>query len=97
MRYASIFMLIFAGAIFLYALLLALTKDINLIMRHHTANITNKRDYAVKFAKILVFVSIAPALSGIIGLLTDSAFFMVIALIAGLIIFIKLGIKYSKI
>ena len=97
MRYASIFMLIFAGAVFIYALLLALTKDINLIMRHYTANITNKRDYAVKFAKILVFVSIAPALSGIIGLLTDSAFFMLIALIAGLIIFIKLGIKYSKI
>lgn len=97
MEYASIFMLIFAGVILFYALILALTKDIKLIPRNYAVKTTNKRNYAVKFAKILMFVSIAPALTGIIGLLTDSAFFMVIALIAGFIIFIRLGIKYSRI
>ena len=97
MQYAALFMMIFSAAIFIYGVILLLTEDINLIMRHHAASITNERDYAAKVGKILIFVSFAPVLSGLIGLLTDSAIFMVIALIAGFIILTVLGIKYSKI
>ncbi|MBQ7578704.1 MAG: hypothetical protein IJT21_10625 [Synergistaceae bacterium] len=94
MEYASIFMIIFAGAILLYAVLIAWTRDIRLIAKNRVVKIKgDKKLYALKIAKILAFTSIAPLLSGIIGLLSDSALLMIIALAAGLIICIRVGIK----
>ena len=97
MQNAAILMLIFAGAILLYALLIALTKDTGLIRKMYAVKVEDKKLYAVKFAKILAVVSIAPALSGIAGLLSESVFLMGAVFVAGLIISIKAGINISKI
>ncbi|MBQ6772610.1 MAG: hypothetical protein IJP48_00960 [Synergistaceae bacterium] len=91
----SLLMFIFAGAILLYALLLAWTKDIRMIARHYAVKINDEKGYALKIAKILALVSIIPALSGITGIITGSGFLMSAVLIAGFVIFIvicnKLG------
>lgn len=97
MQNAAILMLIFAVAILLYALLIALTKDTGLIRKMYAVKVKDKKLYAVKFAKILAIVSIAPALSGIAGLLSESVFLMGAVFVAGLIISIKAGTNISKI
>ena len=64
----SILMLCFSGALLLYALVLYITKDYNMIARHYAVNPKDKRKYAEKFAGIMAVVALAPALSALIGL-----------------------------
>ncbi len=71
----SILMFIFAGAILLYAVLLAWTKNTGLIMRSYAVKMKNKKAYAVKFAKILALTSISPLLTGLAGFFTENGFF----------------------
>ena len=79
-----ILMLFFAGAIILYALLLAATKDVKLIPRHQMAKIPDPKAYALRFAGIMGLVSIGPLACGIAGLIYDNKR-AVIALIVGLV------------
>jgi len=64
----SILMFIFAGAILLYAGLLALTKDYNLIPRGHAAEPGDRKAYALACAKMLALVALAPLSAAIYGL-----------------------------
>ena len=79
-----ILMLIFAGAIILYALLLAATKDVKLIPRSEQAKIPDPKAYALRFAGVMGLVAIGPLASGIAGLLYDNKR-AVIALIVGMV------------
>ncbi|MBR2209087.1 MAG: hypothetical protein IJ859_09810 [Synergistaceae bacterium] len=97
MRYAfSILMFMFSGVIFLYALLLAWTKDITLVRRHYAVKMKDKKRYAVQFAKLLAVVSIAPALAGIAGIFTENVFCAMGIFIIGLIVCIKKGLPLMK-
>ena len=79
-----ILMLCFAGAIILYALLLAATKDVNLIPHSDKASIPDPKAYALRFAGIMGLVSIGPLASGIAGLIYDNKR-AAIALIVGIV------------
>lgn len=92
----SILMFIFSGTILFYALMIGWTKDIKLIARHYSVKTKDKKKYAVQFAKLLAVVSIAPALSGIAGLFTDSVFIVIGALVIGFIICFRAGLPLMK-
>ena len=92
----SILMFIFSGAILFYALLLALTKDINLIFRNYSAKIKDKKKYAAQFAKLMAVVAIAPALAGLAGLFTENFIFIMIVFVVALIGSIKAGLPLMK-
>lgn len=62
-----ILMLVFSGAILLYAGLVALTKDYNLIPRGYAAAPKDKQAYAVAFAKVLALVALSPLSAAIYG------------------------------
>ena len=64
----SILMFCFSGAILLYAGLLALTKDYQLIPRNHATDPKDKRAYAAAFARVMAVVALAPLSGGIYGL-----------------------------
>ena len=66
-----ILMLIFSGALYLYALLLALTKDVQLIPRQSSARIPNPKAYALRFAGIMALVAFVPLAAGVAGLIYD--------------------------
>ena len=93
----SILMFIFSGAILLYALLLAWTKDIGLISRSYAAKIKNKKLYAVQFAKILAITAIAPALTGLAGTVTENIFVIGAVFVVSFITCIITGVKLVKI
>lgn len=88
-----ILMLIFSGIIFLYALLIAWTKDVKLIFRNYSANIKNKKIYAVQFSKLLALISIVPAFSGIVGFLSGNIFYAMISFVACFVICVRAGSK----
>ena len=89
----STLMFIFSAAILFYALLLAWTKDIGLIRRSYAAEIKNKKQYAINFAKILAFTALAPAMTGLAGLMTENILFLGVVFVASFVICIKIGIK----
>jgi len=92
----SILMFIFAGAIFLYAILLAWTKDIGLIMRSYAAEIKNKEAYAVKVAKILAFTAMSPFLTGLVGFFTENGFYLTAVFAISLALCITAGVKLIR-
>ena len=79
-----ILMLIFSGALYLYALLLALTKDVQLIPRQSSARIPNPKAYALRFAGIMALVAFVPLAAGVAGLIYDDRRTLIV-LIAGLV------------
>ena len=79
-----ILLLCFAGAIILYALLLAATKDVNLIPRSEQAKIPDPKAYALRFAGIMGLVAVGPLAGGIAGLIYDNKR-AAIALIVGMV------------
>ena len=64
-----ILMLAFSGALFIYAGLLALTKDYKMLPFRSRQSVKPKdsREYACKLAKVIVLVAVAPLLSGLLG------------------------------
>ena len=93
-------MLAYAIIMFLIAALLAALGiavyggRTELIHRYHQTNVTDKEAYARAFGKALLAVAAAPLLSGIIGLLGDSAG---IALLAAAVLVIGTGIGIGRI
>ena len=90
-----ILMLCLSGGLLLYAGLLALTKDPELIMRHWAAKMKDGKAYAAQFAKVIAVVAAAPAASGLTGLLAGLKWSAVV-LIAGLIICIYIGTRLMR-
>lgn len=66
----SILMFIFAGALLLYAALLAITKDYNLLPLRAQQSVKPKdpRLYAFQLSKVIALTAAAPAVCGIVGI-----------------------------
>lgn len=92
MQYFAILLFALSGMLLLYAALLAKTKDIRLIGRSYAAKPKDKRAYATQFAKVIAVVAVAPALAGIVGLLTDAALPTLLTLLIGMIACMRLGV-----
>ena len=88
----SILMFCFSGMLLLYAGLLALAKDPQLIPRHYYAKIKNPKAYALQFAKLTALTAAAPALSGLVGL-SGCTWAAVAVLLGGFVVCIWLGIR----
>ena len=92
----SILMLIFAGALLLYAGLMAVTKDYNLLPLRARVSVKpkDKKAYTFQLAKVIALVSAAPALGGLAGLwngMTGAA-----VLVIGAVVCVWLGTKIMK-
>lgn len=97
MEYAySILMGIFAGALLLFAGLMALTKDYKMIPFRARQSVQPKdpKKYAFQLSKVIALVALSPALSALVGLWNAIA--AVIVLIGSMILFIWLGTKIMK-
>ena len=87
----SIVMAIFAAALFLYAGLMALTKDYKMLPYRSRQSVKPKdpKKYAVGLSKVIALVACAPAIAAVTGLLSTVA--AVIVLFVGVIAAIWLG------
>ena len=93
----AILMFCFSGALFLYAVILALTRDPKMIRRHYAARMENPRAYAAIFAKIMALVALAPAASGIAALVCGSdSVYPVRVLIGGFVLAITIGVYMMR-
>jgi len=64
----SMLMFCFSGALFLYAVLLYMTKDYKLISYDYTLKTDDKNAYARQVAEIVALVAVAPAHCGYVAL-----------------------------
>ena len=89
----SIFMFIFAGALLLYAGLMAWQRDVKLLPLHLRPTIKpkNRKQYMVYLAKMTALCASAPLVAGLVGLLSPLA--AVAVLVAGIPVAIILGRK----
>ena len=92
----SILMGIFAGAILLYAGLLALTKDYKMLPIRVRQSVKPKdpKKYTAQLAKVIALVSLSPALSALAGLWSMTA--ALILLPVSMVLLIWLGTSFMK-
>ena len=92
----TILMLLFAGAILLYAGLMAITKDYNMLPYRARQSVQpkDKKQYAFQLSKAIALTAFAPALSGLAGIWSDVG--AGIVFVAVLILSIWLGTKLMK-
>ncbi|MBP5208413.1 MAG: hypothetical protein J6330_08150 [Clostridia bacterium] len=92
----SILMGIFAAAILLYAGLMALTKDYNMLPLRARQSVKPKdpKRYMTQLSKVVALVAASPALSALTGLWNMIA--AVIVLIGSMVLFIWIGTKIMK-
>lgn len=92
----SILMGIFAGAILLYAGLLALTKDYKMLPIRARQSVKPKdpKKYTAQLAKVIALVSLSPALSALAGLWSMTA--ALILLPVSMVLLIWLGTSFMK-
>lgn len=92
----SIIMGIFAGALLLYAGLMALSKDYKMIPFRKRVSFTPKdpKRYMFQLSKVIALVALAPGLSALVALLNTIA--GVVALFVFMILFIWLGTKIMR-
>lgn len=95
-HYYSIFMLIFAAALLLYAILLEVTKDYNMLPRRATISVKPKdpKKYTVQLAKVVALVAAAIAAGAVVSLWNGLV--GVAVMIAGTIAMIWAGTKIVK-
>ncbi len=97
MEYAlSIILFIFAGAILLYAGLMALTKDYSLLPFRSRVSVKpkDKKAYTFELSKAVALTATAPAIGGAVALWNPVA--GLIAMLAAFIAAIWLGTKITK-
>ena len=92
----AVLMLCFAGLLFLYAGLLAKTKDMRLIPYHYAAKPGNKEQYAERVAGIVAHTALAPLASALVARITDAALPSLIVLIGGAAVMMWLGIRVTQ-
>ena len=92
----SILMGIFSAALLVYALLMALTKNYDMLPYRAQVSVRpeDPERYMTQLAKVVVLVALAPALSALAGLW--NGFVAMIVLIAGTVFFIWLGTKLME-
>lgn len=84
----SIVMFCFAGGLLIYAGLLAITKDPELIVRDYAAKMEDKKKYATRFARTIAIIAIAPVVSGIAGSFDNGIVNAVVAVVSFVACFI---------
>ena len=89
-------MAIFAGALLLYAGLMALSKDYKMLPWRFRQSVQpeNPKAYTTHLAKVIALVALSPALSALAGLWNMTA--AVAVLIGSMILLIFLGCKIIK-
>ena len=84
----SVFMLIFAGVLFLYAALLAITKDYKMLPYRATVSVKpkNPKKYTAQLAKAVALTALAVAVGALVSLwnMAVGAAVMLVAVIAAL-------------
>ena len=84
----SVFMLIFAGVLFLYAALLAINKDYKMLPYRATVSVKpkNPKKYTAQLAKAVALTALAVAVGALVSLwnMAVGAILMVVAVIAAL-------------
>ncbi len=97
----SILMFIFAGALFLYGLLMFATKSISLIPynRRYSAKMSDEKLYVRQVGKIVMLVALSPAISAGVGLLPlgETVWPELVSLIAGMVLFLWIGTRMIRI
>lgn len=97
MKYGySILMGIFAGALLLYAGLMALTKDYKILPFRARTSVKpkNPKKYMTQLAKVVALVACSPALSAVAGLWNMAA--AIIILIVTGVLFIWIGTRFMR-
>ena len=92
----SILMFILAGALLLYALILALTKNYNMLPVRATISVKpkNPKRYTVQLAKVIALVAVAIAIGAAVSLW--NMLIGAIVMIAAVILAIWFGTKIVK-
>jgi hypothetical protein len=92
----SILMGLFSAALLIYAALMAVTKDYDLLPYRAQVSVSPKDPelYMVKLAKCVALTALAPALSALVGLWNNLAAFVV--LVAGIVFFLWLSVRIMK-
>ena len=92
----SILMAIFAGALLLYAGMMALFRDYKMLPYRARVSVKPKDEkaYMRQLAKVIALVALAPALSALVGLWNMTAAFIV--LIVSAVLFIWLGTRLMR-
>ena len=92
----SIFMLIFAAAILVYAGILAATKDYRMLPLKVQVSIKkkNRKEYCYKLSKVIALTAAAPAACGIVSIWSGIG--AMIAFVAVLVICLRAGIKMME-
>ncbi|MBR4761303.1 MAG: hypothetical protein IK086_01540 [Clostridia bacterium] len=97
MEYAySIIMGCFAAALFIYAMLMALSGDYKILPIRSRQSVEPKdpKKYTRQLSKVIALVALSPALSALAGLFNAAV--AVAVLIGSMILFIWLGTKIMK-
>lgn len=94
MKPFSILMFCFSGALLLYALLLAFTKDYRLIPRNNAVKVEDKKAYAGKMAKVIALVAVAPLHCGLAAALNE--ILAIVVLVGEIIMAIWIGTEIMK-
>ena len=92
----SILMGIFAGAILVYAGIMALTGDYNILPVRARQSVKPKdpKKYTVRLAEVIALVALSPALSALAGLWNMHA--ALVVLFVTMVVFIWLGTRIMK-
>ena len=92
----SILMFIFSGALLLYAVLLAITKDYDMLPRRGAVPVKpeNRKEYTFQISKVIALTALAPAAGGLAGLWNEMAGFLV--MVIGFVIAMWAGIKIMR-
>ena len=92
----SILMGIFAGALLLYAGMMALFKDYKMLPYRARVSVKPKNEklYMTQLAKVVALVALAPALSALAGLW--NMIVALVVLIVSAVLFIWLGTKLMR-
>lgn len=92
----SIFMFLFSAALFIYAALMAITKDYTILPVRARVAVKPKdsKEYTFQLSKVIALVAVAPALGGVVALWNEVAGMLVI--LFGVIAAIWVGTKIMK-
>ena len=92
----SILLFVFSAALLLYAGLLAMTRDYNLLPRRGTVSVKPKdpKAYTAQLAKAIALTAAAPALGGLVALWNQGAGMLV--MFAAFAVFLWLTTKITK-
>ena len=92
----SVLMFIFSGLILLYAAIMAITKDYNMLPFRARVSVKpkNPKAYAFQLSKVIALVAVVPALAGLAAYV--HALLAVAVFVLGLVVTLWIGTKWMK-